>query len=154
MGKAQVCNRCIMDNRSDPYIRFDDKGNCSYCNKALLQMQSIYFPNDEGKRKLNNLIQRLKKENSSKPYDCLMGISGGLDSSYLAYLGAVKWGLRILAVHVDDGFDTDLAKQNIRKLCDATKIKLVTIKPNPKQFNELTRAFLLARVLILAIPQR
>lgn len=153
MQNIQVCNRCVMDNRSDDSIVFDEKGNCNYCNKALLNMPYVYFPDEVGERKLASLVERLKKENKNKQYDCLMGISGGLDSSYLAYLGAMKWGLRILAVHIDDGYDTDVTKNNLQKLCDATNIEFLIIKPDKKQFNELTRAFVLAGVPNLAMPQ-
>ena len=82
-----------------------------------------------------------------------MGISGGLDSSYLAYLGAAKWGLRILAVHVDDGYDTEISNRNIARLCAAAGIDLINIQPDAKQFNELTRAYMLAGVPNLAVPQ-
>lgn len=142
-----------MDNSSDDYIEFDENGYCNYCNTALSLKDSVYFPNAKGEKLLNELIERLKKENSDKEYDCIMGISGGLDSAYLAYLGATKWNLRILAVHIDDGFDTDLAKQNIKNLCEKANIKLVTIKPDKKQFVELTRAYVLAEVPNLAVPQ-
>ena len=82
-----------------------------------------------------------------------MGISGGLDSSYLAYLGAVKWGLRILAVHIDDGFDTEISKRNIERINNFPNIDLRIIKPNVKQFNELTKAYMRAGVPNLAVPQ-
>lgn len=81
-----------------------------------------------------------------------MGISGGLDSSYLAYLG-FKWGLRILAVHVDDGFDTEISKRNIDRLVKVTNIDYVVEKPDTIQFNDLTKAFFLAGVPNLAVPQ-
>ena len=111
MIKFQRCNRCIMDNVSDANIRFDRDGNCNYCIAALAAKPYRYFPNTEGEEKLRQLLTVLKNAGRGKEFDCLMGISGGLDSAYLAYLGAVKWGLRILAVHVDDGFDTELAKK-------------------------------------------
>lgn len=142
-----------MDNMSDDTITFDSKGYCNYCTEAHSKIGKVYFPDKEGERRLEKLITRLKQENKDKQYDCVMGISGGLDSSYLAYLGAEKWGLRILAVHIDDGYDTDISKQNIKKLCETAKIKLITIKPDSKQFNELTRAFMLAEVPNLALPQ-
>jgi len=142
-----------MDNRSDDTITFDSNGYCNYCTTALSQIGKVYFPNKEGEKHLQELITRLKKENKDKQYDCIMGISGGLDSSYLAYLGAVKWGLRILAVHVDDGYDTEISQRNIQKLCEAAKIELVIIRPDSKQFNELTRAYMLAGVPNLAVPQ-
>ena len=109
-AKYQICKRCIMDNGTDQTITFDDQGLCNYCTDALRVKEYTYFPNEEGKKKLDSLISRLKSENKAKKYDCIMGISGGLDSSYLAYLG-YKWGLRILAVHVDDGFDTEISKR-------------------------------------------
>ncbi|MGI6787999.1 MAG: N-acetyl sugar amidotransferase [Aminobacterium colombiense] len=153
MKGFQRCTRCVMDNTSDTTITFNSSGHCNYCSEALSQLGKVYFPNEEGEKRLNILIARLKKENKEKQYDCIMGISGGLDSSYLAYLGAVKWGLRILGVHVDDGYDTEISKNNIQNLCRAAKIKLVTINPDAKQFNELTRAYILAGVPNLAAPQ-
>lgn len=147
------CTKCIMDNTSDDTISFDSNGYCNYCTEALIQIGKIYFPNQEGEEKLQELLSRIKQENKDKKYDCIMGISGGLDSSYLAYLGAIKWGLRILAVHVDDGFDAEVSKRNIKRLCDKAKIELVTIKPDAEQYNELTRAYMLAGVPNLAVPQ-
>ena len=81
-----------------------------------------------------------------------MGISGGLDSSYLAYLGH-KWGLRIFAVHIDDGYDTEISKSNIKKLVEATGIEMETIAPDAKQFDALTLAYMKAGVPNIAIPQ-
>lgn len=149
----QMCSKCVMDNISDPYISFDEKGQCNYCKAALQRMPVTYFPNLEGKRKLNDLVVKLKKEGKGKKYDCLMGISGGLDSAYLAYLGAIKWGLRICAVHIDDGFDTELATNNIKNLCKASGIELINIKPNAEQYADITRAFIRAEVPNIAIPQ-
>lgn len=151
--KLQICTRCIMDNRSDDTITFDSAGRCNYCTEALQMIPNVYFPNEEGQRKIEEMVNRIKRENATKPYNCLMGISGGLDSSYLAYLGAVKWGLRIYAVHVDDGFDEPVATENIRKLCEKANIKMIIEKPDTEQFNDLTRAFLLAGVPNVAIPQ-
>jgi len=141
-----------MDNSSDSNIFFDDNGFCNYCTEALKSKKYIYFPNQEGKKKLDSLISRLKSENKGNKYDCIMGISGGLDSSYLAYLG-FKWGLRVLAVHIDDGFDTGISKRNIEKLVKATNMDFVVEKPDAKQFNDLTKAFFLAGVPNLATPQ-
>ena len=149
----QICTRCVMDNRSDNTIKFDSNGHCNYCSCALSQLGSVYLPGSEGENIINELIQGLKYKNKNKEYDCIMGISGGLDSSYLAYLGAAKWGLRILAVHVDDGYDTEISKRNIKKLCEKANINLITIQPDAKQFNELTRAYLFAGVPNIAAPQ-
>lgn len=147
------CVRCIMDNKSDVNITFDEKGFCNYCTEAIEQKSATYFPNREGQKKLETLLFRLQEENKNKEYDCVMGISGGLDSSYLAYLGAVKWGLRILAVHVDDGFDTEISKRNIERISSFPNLDLRIIKPDAKQFNELTKAYMRAGVPNLAVPQ-
>ena len=152
MKKTKRCTRCIMDDSSDKTITFDDKGQCNYCTEALQRMEREYFPGKKGERKLKELIKLLKREGKGIPYDCMMGISGGLDSSYLAYLGS-KWGLRILAIHIDDGFDTEISKSNISKLCDKANIKLITIKPDAEQYNALTKAYLKAGVPNIAVPQ-
>ena len=141
-----------MDNMNDVHITFDNNGLCSYCTEALLQKPIVYFPNETGKTKMEALITKLKKEGAGKEYDCMMGISGGLDSSYLAMLGS-QWGLRILAVHIDDGFDSEVTKDNIRKLCNATNINLITIQPNREQYYGLIKAFIYAESPNLTTPQ-
>ena len=153
MKEYQRCTKCVMDNLSDDTITFDENGVCNYYNNAISSIGKIYFPNEEGERRLKAMIAKLKKDGEGKQYDCLMGISGGLDSSYLAYLGAAKWGLRILAVHIDDGFDTELAKSNTTNLCKACNIELKTVTPDAEQFNDLTRAYFLAEVPNVAVPQ-
>jgi len=148
----KVCNRCVMDNRSDNTIKFDDQGNCNYCNQALSRMNTTYFPNIEGKRKLDDLIEKLILNGKGKKYDCMMGLSGGLDSSYLAYVFS-KYNLRILAITLDDGLNTVVADENIRKICDSCNIKLIVEKPDKEQYVDLIRAFILAGVPGIPIPQ-
>ncbi len=152
MKNYQICKRCVMDNASDETIKFDENGFCNYCTKELERKNSVYFPNEEGQQKINHMINEIKRSSKNKPYDCLMGISGGLDSSYLAYLG-YRWGLRILAVHIDDGFDTDISKLNIEKLVKACDLELKIEKPDAEQFNDLTAAYIRANVPDIAIPQ-
>ena len=150
--KFQQCTRCVLDNRFDKLIRFDDKGQCNYCTSALLRMKNEYFPNDEGEVKLKALINEIKEKGKKKKYDCIMGLSGGLDSSYLAYLG-YKWGLRVLAIHIDDGFDTEISKNNLKKLVEATGFEYRVVKPDPSQFYSLTKAYMKAGVPNLCAPQ-
>lgn len=149
----QTCVRCIMNDSADDQITFDENGYCNYCTEALAKKDTWYYPNEIGQKKLEELISRLKKDGEGKEFDCLMGLSGGLDSSYLAYLGAAKWGLRIVAVHIDDGYDTEISSSNIEKLVDKTGIKLITIKPDAEQYNALTLAYMKAGVPNLAVPQ-
>lgn len=153
MIEYQRCTRCIMDNASDPTITFNEKGECNYCTQALSEIgTTTYFPDSVGEKKLKDMIDLLKKEGQGKKYDCIMGISGGLDSSYLAYLG-YKWGLRILAVHIDDGYDTEISQGNIQKLVKAAHIEMRVIKPDARQFDDLTLAYMKAGVPNVAIPQ-
>lgn len=152
-SKYRVCKRCVMDNSSDDTILFDDEGYCNYCTNTLKNMKYIYYPNSEGEKLLNKELNIIKTAGKGKKYDCMMGISGGLDSSYLAFLGAAKWGLRILAVHVDDGFDTEISKRNIEKLVKKCGFDYHVIKPDAEQFNALTVAYMKAGVPNLAIPQ-
>lgn len=153
-NEIKQCKRCIMDDVSDPNIYFDNNGYCNYCNHALLKLNEFYLNHKIDKEiELNKIINTLKVNGLNKSYDCLMGLSGGLDSSYLAYLGAVKWGLRICAVHIDDGFDSDLAVSNINNLCKRCNIDLINVKPDAEQYISLTKAFIKAEVPNLAIPQ-
>ena len=100
-----------MDNTSDPTIRFQDDGTCNYCNDALKAKDNVYFPNETGKAKLEAMMVAIKKAGKGRKYDCMMGISGGLDSAYVAYLG-YEFGLRVLLLHIDDGFDAPVATEN------------------------------------------
>ena len=150
--QKQVCKRCVMDNVGDPYIVFDENGYCNYCTDALKAKDLRYFPNADGKRKLDYIFNKIKHDCKNQNYDCLLGLSGGLDSSYVAYIG-YQYGLRMLAVHIDDGFDAPETTRNIDRICRAYNIDLVIEKPNREQFRDLTRAFILAGVPNIAIPQ-
>ena len=152
MEMVTRCTRCIMDDSSDPTIHFDEQGHCNYCTAALKEKDSIYFPNAEGQRRLEALVAILKAEGKGKEFDCIMGLSGGLDSSYLLYIGH-KLGLRILGVHIDDGFDTDISKENLRRLVEATGIAYVVVQPDAEQFYGLSKAYLKAGVANIAAPQ-
>jgi len=94
-----------MTNKGDSTIRFDRNGVCDYCTQALERKPLEYFPNEEGSKKIEALIAEIKEYGKDLKYDCLMGLSGGLDSSYLVYVG-FSWGLRILALRADGGFGT------------------------------------------------
>lgn len=153
MAKEIVrCTRCVMSSSADPTIHFDEKGQCNYCTQAFLERDSVYFPNQEGQQKLDDLVKTLKENGRGKPYDCIMGLSGGLDSSYLLYLGH-QLGLRILGVHIDDGFDTEISKGNLEKLVKATGIDYSVVAPDGDQFYALSKAYMKAGVPNLAAPQ-
>lgn len=150
------CKRCVMDNASDTSIVFNELGYCNYCTNALERKKKVYYPNQNifggNNPHLDALLTKVKQEGKGKKYDCIMGISGGLDSSYLAYLG-YKWGLRVLAVHIDDGYDTQISKSNIQKLIEATHFDYEIISPDREQFDDLSLAYLKAGVCNIAAPQ-
>lgn len=152
MKTVRRCTRCIMDDSSDSTIEFDENGVCNYCKEALARKAKEYFPNEEGQKKIDAMIDRLKRDGKGKKYDCIMGLSGGLDSSYLAYLGH-QWGLRVLAVHIDDGYDTEISKENLRKLVEKTGFDYEVVRPDKEQFNQLTLAYMKAGVPNIATPQ-
>lgn len=150
--KYQRCTRCVMDNASDKNIVFDESGYCNYCIDTISRMSSEYFPNQKGRQKLDGIMAKIKSEGSGKEFDCLVGVSGGVDSSYIIYLGYL-YGLRMLAVHIDDGLDTDVAKKNIADLCERASVKLINIKPDKEQYADLLLAFIKASLPNLAMPQ-
>ena len=151
-SKYQRCTRCIMDNKSDDKIRFDKNGYCNYCTTALAIKDKKWFPNAIGEQKLQKMVQEVKAAGKGKKYDAILGLSGGLDSSYLTYI-AYKLGLRVLVVHIDDEYDTEIARENIRKLIKKTGFDYEVIKPDPEQYNALTLAFMKAGVANIATPQ-
>jgi N-acetyl sugar amidotransferase len=152
MKEYQQCTRCIMDNASDQSITFKEDGTCNYCNDTLNRKDLEYFPNEIGKEKLNSMIEQMKKETKNDKYDCMVGLSGGVDSSYIIYLGH-KLGLRMLAIHLDDGLDIDIATKNVIDICEKSNTDLRMVKPDLKQYVDLTRSFFMASVPNLAIPQ-
>lgn len=150
MSAYQRCKRCVMDTNGDPTITFDENGLCNYCVDALRIKGDVPAPGDLSK--VEALFNRIKAECKNDPYDCLVGVSGGLDSSYLVYLGR-KFGLRMLGVHIDDGLDTETAQRNIASLCEKGRVTLYNVTPDPEQYRDLTLSFFKASVPDLAIPQ-
>lgn len=146
-----ICTRCVMDDSSDATIRFDELGHCSYCSEALARLKSEYHP-DNGWELLEGIANDIKEQCSSEPYDCIVGVSGGIDSSYIIYLG-YKLGLRMLAVHVDDGLDNPIATSNIDCLCKRTNTRLEVVSPDLDEYKDVLLSLLKASVPNLAILQ-
>jgi len=138
---------------SDPGITFDENGNCSHCSKALELAPITWFPGEEGEKKLHELADQIRKDQKGRDYDCIIGLSGGVDSSYLAYLTKVKLGLRPLVVHVDCGWNSELAVKNIENITRHLNIELHTFVVNWEEMKDLQRAFFRASVMDLDIPQ-
>ena len=140
----QVCTRCIYHEKT-PGISFNKDGLCSYC-KIHDEMDTEY-PNDErGTKILDELVQEMKKAGKNSKYDCVIGVSGGCDSSYLVYYAKEKLGLRPLAVHFDNTWNTTIATQNIHRVLRKLDVDLYTLVVNNEEFNDLAMAFLKSSV--------
>ncbi len=150
MGRPyQICTRCISDT-SLPGIDFDAEGVCKYC-KAHDVLERIYPLGDEGTRRLGEIVEKIRHAGRKKEYDCVAGVSGGRDSTWSLYLAA-KMGLRPLAVHFDNGWDSEIAVRNIQNACTRLKVDLHTHVANWDEFKDLQIAFLKASVPEAEVP--
>lgn len=147
----QICTRCIMDT-TDPDIIFDNEGVCNHCRSFDINVKTKWFPNEEGKQRLEALVNRIKQEGAKKQYDSIIGLSGGVDSSYLALM-ANKMGLRPLAVHIDTGWNTIYSVSNIEKIVKVLGFDLHTYVVNWAEMKDLQLAFLRSGVENQDTPQ-
>jgi putative aminotransferase len=140
-----ICTRCIMDT-SDPNIVFDENGTCDYCNNFDATIKPNWHTDSEGERKLVELASEIRAAGNGKDFDCIIGLSGGLDSSYVTYIAKEKMGLRPLLFHVDAGWNTDQAVGNIEKLVDGLGLDLFTDVVNWEAVKRMQVAFLRAGI--------
>ena len=140
----RICNRCIMDT-TDPVIRFDDQGNCNHCTEFLETRSRYSYQGEQSDVALASLIHEIKRKGKGRPYDCIVGLSGGVDSSYTAWK-AKELGLRVLAVHLDNGWNSIEANQNIRSIANKLAIDYETEVLDWEEFKQIQRAFLKASV--------
>jgi len=140
----KICSRCIYDERVDG-ITFDEQGVCNYCHQIDLLTKQYGTGTEKGTLMLESIISDIKKMGKGKAYDCVIGVSGGTDSSYLAYL-VKEWGLRPLAVHYDNTWNSAIATQNIRKVLNALNIDLYTHVIQNEESDDIFRSFFYAGV--------
>lgn len=148
----RICTRCVMDT-TDPEIVFDGEGICNKCTKVVKTMNSFpYNLSPEEKRKmLDRLVTEIKRKGKNKKYDCIIGVSGGADSTYLAFK-VKELGLRPLAVHLDNGWDSELAQKNIELTLKKLNIDLYTYVIDWKEFRDIQFSFLKSSTPDLEIP--
>lgn len=151
MSDYRICERCVMDN-SDPAVVFDEHGVCSVCQRWEEVRSQRGYREGESEKELEQVLQRIREAGKGKPYDCVIGLSGGVDSAYML-AAAVKFGLQPYVVHVDSGWNTDVASQNIAKICEKLNIKLHTVTMDWPTMKELQRAYLLSGVANIDVPQ-
>ena len=141
----QICTRCLMDT-SDPEISFDENGVCNHCHQYDYQKQYLFSED-----KLKEVVEKIKKSSKSKQYDCIIGVSGGVDSCMSAYL-AKKAGLNPLAVHVDNGWNSETSQSNIENTLRMLDIDLFTHVIDWEEFKDIQKSFLKASVPNIDYP--
>jgi N-acetyl sugar amidotransferase len=137
---------------TDPQIAFDDAGVCNHCRYFDEVTRKSWFPNEEGARRLQLIIEQIKADGAGRPYDCILGLSGGVDSSYLAFK-ASEWGLRPLVVHVDAGWNSELAVANIEAIVKYCNYDLHTHVVDWLEMRDLQLSYLRAGVANQDVPQ-
>ena len=152
MGDYRICTNCVMDT-SAPNITFDDRGWCDYCRNYHANIKPNWHPDETGARLLEPTLEKIRSQGRGQDHDCLIGISGGVDSSYVAYAAKRKLGLRPLLFHVDAGWNSQEAVNNISRLVDGLDLDLHTEVVNWLEMKDLQRAFLKAQVPHQDTPQ-
>jgi len=146
----KVCSYCVMDT-SDEDIIFNDKGRCNHCLDFEVVLRDSKYAKNNSEEKLNKLLNTVKLKGGKKKYDCLVGISGGVDSCYMAYL-CKKWGLKPLLIHMDNGWNSEIAVKNVKKMVDKLGFDYVSYVLDWREFREIQLAFLKSSIVDLEMP--
>lgn len=146
----RMCKRCIMDT-TDPDIQFDENGICNHCRNYYVRVANEVHSGAVGNRHLDEIVARIKSHGHGKEYDCVTGVSGGADSTMVMYT-LNRLGLRPLVVHFDNGWNTELANENVKKMLDILNIELHTTVVDWEEFKDLQLSFLKASVPNAEIP--
>lgn len=152
MRPYQICTNCVMDT-SDSKIVFDAQGVCDHCNGFKNDILPNWHPNDQGRAIFRGVVEKIKQAGKNHPFDCIMGMSGGLDSSYLLHLAVTEFDLRPLVFHVDGGWNTDIAVNNIQMLVEGLKLDLYTEVINWEEMRDFQLAFFKSGVPHIDVPQ-
>ena len=150
--KYQICSNCVMDT-SDTRIKFDTIGICDHCLDFYKNVEPNWDTNEKGKKDLQKIIEKIKEAGKGKDFDCLLGLSGGVDSSYMLHLIVKEFGLRPLVFHVDGGWNSEVAVHNIQMLVEKLGLDLYTEVINWEEMRKLQLAFFKSGVPHIDIPQ-
>ena len=151
--RYQVCTNCVMDT-TDAEITFDKNGVCNHCKKFEKDIKPKWFPNEVGREKLDKIIEQIQTDGKDKEYDCVIGLSGGVDSSYLAYVLRTQYPkLKILAIHIDGGWNSELAVHNIENIVKILDIDLYTGVINWEEMKDLQLAYFKSQLANQDVPQ-
>ena len=148
----QVCTCCVMDT-SDEDITFDENGVCMRCKEYQERILPEWNYGKGHEAELHTLLDAIKKSGEGKPYDCILGLSGGLDSSYMLHLAVTEWGLRPFVFHIDCGWNLPVAEENIKRLTDKLGVKLHVEKMDWDELREMQLAWFRTGLESLDAPQ-
>jgi N-acetyl sugar amidotransferase len=148
----QICTRCVMDT-SDAHIRFDEQGVCDHCHDFDANVKPNWDTGEKGRAVLEAMGREIRAAGKGKDFDCLLGLSGGLDSSYMLHYAVKEMGLRPLVFHVDGGWNSELAVHNINVMIDGLGLDLYTEVINWQEMKDFQLAFFKSGVPHLDIPQ-
>lgn len=148
----QICTRTVMDT-SDPLISFDENGVCNHVHQYVNWIKSFRLTGKEASDNMDKIITKLRKEGKGKDYDCIMGLSGGVDSSYMSYLVTKVMGLRTLVVHVDTGWNSELAVHNIQSIVQKLDLDLHTLVLDWEEMRDLQLAYFKSGIANQDVPQ-
>lgn len=150
--KYQICTNCVMDT-SDSRITFDAHGVCDHCNDFYTNVKPNWHTDERGRTEMDKLVEKIKKDGKGRDFDCLLGMSGGVDSSYLLHLAVKEFGLKPLVFHVDGGWNSELAVHNIQVMIDKLGLDLYTEVINWEEMKDFQLAFFKSGVPHIDIPQ-
>jgi len=139
------CSRCVMDTHADPEIAFDADGRCNYCTGYFDKLAKLTYQGKSSDAELGRIVDAIKKAGKGREYDCVVGVSGGVDSSYVAHL-VKTFGLRALCVHLDNGWDSDISVRNIKRIVDKLGFDYQSYVLDWEEFKDLQLSFLKASV--------
>jgi len=151
MNTIKVCSRCIMDETAKE-ITFDSNGVCNFCDNYDNVLVNDVHTDKGGEEKLEKLVEKIKQKGKNSRYDVLIGLSGGVDSSYVAYVIKKKYGLRAFAVHLDNGWNTELAVANVEQIVKRLDIDLSTYVLDWKEFRDIQTSFIKSSISNIEIP--
>lgn len=152
MRKYQICTNCVMDT-TDTRIVFDNNSVCDHCRNFYDNIAPYWHTNEDGKRELENIVAKIKEEGKNQEFDCILGLSGGVDSSYMLHIAVKEFGLRPLVFHVDGGWNSELAVHNIQVLIDKLALDLYTEVVNWEEMRAFQLALFKSGVPHIDIPQ-
>lgn len=147
-----ICSKCVM-NSTDPDIKFDKFGVCDHCQDFENQVKPNWHADTRGRNELVKIVEKIKHDGKDKDFDCILGISGGVDSSYMLHLAVKEFGLRPLVFHVDGGWNSELAVHNINVMIDKLGLDLYTEVINWEEMKDFQLAFFKSGVPHIDIPQ-